>query len=317
MSKDINRFVKECELCKLCKHSRQSKKVPMGKFREYKQPFRVISCDFVGPFPISKNYKNTQLCVITCNFSKFCILRAMRRATSENVIDFLENEVFKLFGTPEKFVCDQGVQFISDALKKYLDFYGTKIQFCSVYNPKANPTEILNKSIGDLMRIWIQTNNGDQRLWDENLNDISRIINTSPHTVTGVSPAFIVYNQTMKTHASQYTLNPENSVNTSIDDQQAKSAVVRTNIKEKLLQAYNKNAHRHNLRSTAKEFQVGETVYVPNRKLSNKAKYYDKKLDALKIPVKIHQRIGTNTYLVEIKQGRKTVIKQYDAKDFE
>lgn len=317
MSKDIGKFVKTCELCRTCKHSRQAKKVPMGKYRNYVQPFRVISCDFVGPFPISKNYKNTQLCVVTCNFSKFCILRAMKNATADNLIEFLEKEVFKNFGVPEKFVCDQGVQFISDSFEEFLKYYGVQLNYCSVYNPKANPTEILNKSIGDQIRIYIQTKNGNQRLWDENLVDISRNLNSSPHTITGVSPAFAVFNQTMKTHAGQYKLDPENGTEKSVDEENAKANVVRTNIQEKLLQAHNQNTKRYNLRSNVRTFKTGDVVYIPNRKLSDKSKYYDKKLDILKVAVEIDKQIGTNTYTVKVPQGKKFIIKQFDAKDFE
>lgn len=317
MSIDVNKHVRMCEMCRVCKHSRKSKKVAMGNYREYVQPFRVISCDFVGPFPISKYYKNTQLCVVTCNFSKFCVMKAMKNATADNLIEFLETEVFKNFGIPEKFVCDQGVQFIAQSFKDFLNYYGIKLSYCSVYNPKANPTEILNKSIGDQLRIYIQTKNGNQRRWDEDLVEISRNLNSAPHTITGVSPAFAVFNQTLKSHASQYTPDPKLEIQNSVDEETAKAQVVRTSIQEKLLQAYNRNSKRYNLRSNNKIFKPGDIVYIPNRKLSEKSKYYDKKLDTLKVPVEIVEQVGTNTYMVKIKQGNKSVLKQYDSKDFE
>lgn len=54
MSKDIKLYVNSCEKCKAVKYPNTNLVSPMGKSKEYSEPWQMISIDFTGPFPRSK-----------------------------------------------------------------------------------------------------------------------------------------------------------------------------------------------------------------------------------------------------------------------
>lgn len=58
----------------------------------------------------------------------FILLQSMRKATSKSVIKFLENNVFSVFGSPERLVSDNGTQFNSHLFKSFLEEYSVKLR---------------------------------------------------------------------------------------------------------------------------------------------------------------------------------------------
>lgn len=74
------------------------------------------SIDFLGPLIRSKS-GNTMLLVVVDWFSKFILLQPMRKATTKLVNKFLENNVFCVFGAPERLVSDNGSQLKSHLYK--------------------------------------------------------------------------------------------------------------------------------------------------------------------------------------------------------
>lgn len=75
----------KCHTCRLTKSSAENRKVPLGKFRDPKRIGRVLSIDFMEPFPHS--YGKTCLLVVIEPFSKFA--KSLKSATAESVIEFL------------------------------------------------------------------------------------------------------------------------------------------------------------------------------------------------------------------------------------
>lgn len=58
-----------------------------------------------------------------CHFSKFVLLRPMKKATAEGVIKYLEQYVFHVFGVPEMIHSDNGKYFVSAPFQKFLRKY--------------------------------------------------------------------------------------------------------------------------------------------------------------------------------------------------
>lgn len=65
----------------------------MGKQKIADMPWQIISVDYVGPFPRSKQ-GNTMLLVVTDLFSKFVVIQPMREAKTTTLITFIENMIF-------------------------------------------------------------------------------------------------------------------------------------------------------------------------------------------------------------------------------
>lgn len=79
------------------------------------RPWDVISTDFIGPLPMSHNRNHFILVVLLKMFP-------LKLATSTAVVKHLENDVFLIYGAPERIMCDNGCQYVSKAVKDMIRF---------------------------------------------------------------------------------------------------------------------------------------------------------------------------------------------------
>ena len=69
MARNVRAYVKNCDKCKMVKSSNQILRPPMGDQSVTNRPFERLYCDFLGPYPLTKE-KNT--CIFICK--RFCFL---------------------------------------------------------------------------------------------------------------------------------------------------------------------------------------------------------------------------------------------------
>ena len=72
--------------------------------------------DFVGPLTRTKR-GNTAILVVMDSFSKFVWFYPVRRISSQVVVDFLEKNYFRAYGTPNTIVTDNAGMFRSRQIK--------------------------------------------------------------------------------------------------------------------------------------------------------------------------------------------------------
>lgn len=68
-------------------------KYVMGNYKSINFPFQLVSADLLGPYPRFTN-GNQYLLVLVDWFTKFCLVHPMPKATTKNIVKFLENHVF-------------------------------------------------------------------------------------------------------------------------------------------------------------------------------------------------------------------------------
>lgn len=119
MYQDVTRYTRSCETCHMSKASHEKKRGHMGKFRFAKVPFQMISMDLVDPLPRSTR-QNTMIFVITDWFTKYVSIFPIRQATAANIVHILENDIFLVYGVPEKVIMDNGEQFVSKEMTKLI-----------------------------------------------------------------------------------------------------------------------------------------------------------------------------------------------------
>lgn len=118
MACDIARYVRQCEVFKMQK---PDQKAPYGKMgrRTVSQPWELICTDQLGSFPLSKNPNCFILIVADC-FTKYALIFPLKSALSKVVADVIENEVFLVYGVPERIICDNGKQYVEKAFFRWL-----------------------------------------------------------------------------------------------------------------------------------------------------------------------------------------------------
>ena len=99
MRKDVISYVKSCHLCQLRKIPKHR---PFGHFKFFDIPtetFKYIQIDVSGTYPRSSSGKKF---LITCSdiMSKFLVVKAVRKAVTESICDFLLKNIICQYSCP-------------------------------------------------------------------------------------------------------------------------------------------------------------------------------------------------------------------------
>lgn len=293
---DVARYIKRCEVCKAVKPSNKNAQVEMGRFRDPKCPFNMMSLDYVGTLPLSLR-RNRQLLVVLDVFSKFVWLHPMRKASAEETIKFLKDEIFRKYGVPQILISDNGPQLRSSTFSSFLKEHKIEHWPTANYRPQANATEAVNKTIFTAIRAYIKENN--HRDWDKNLTDITCAYNTSKHTVTKCTPYSVLYGHEMPLTGDRNPLSHEDEA-----DRKTKMQIIREKVAKNIKKSFEDSKQRYNLRSCQNNFEVGDIVWKRNTILSNAAEYRSAKLTPRYVKCRVVEKLGTNTYKLTDENGR-------------
>lgn len=278
MVSDVQEIVKSCETCHASKTTNAFKRPIMGNQLITERPFQRLYIDFMGPYPRSKE-GNTVIFVCLDHFSKYVFLEPLRAATAIKVVKFLEGRIFHLFGVPEYVHSDNGRQFTSELFREFLLKYGIKHIRTAQYAPHSNAAERVNRSILQMIRSYVGT---DQRDWDQHLSDVAFALRSTMHSSINVSPYYAVFGMNMIQHATAYDIlrkiEPLKNSDLVLGETSDKMQLIRYKIFENLEKSHERSAKNYNTRSKEVKFKEGQIVYRRNFKLSSKIQNYNSKL---------------------------------------
>lgn len=304
MARDVKNFVKSCEMCKQCKPVNYNTRPPMGSFLEISQPWQRLYVDFLGPYPRSKR-QNKFLLIVMDQFSRFVLLKPLRQATSQHLVDFLEHHVFDIFSVPEYIFSDNGKQFESKLFASLLNKYGISHMTTPKYSPQANASERANRTILSSIRAYIKTDHKD---WDLHIHEISSALRNFNHDSTGFSPHYLVFGEHKRMHGSDYKLlkmlHCVGEADIALQNKSNQLRLVEEQVLEHLKAAHEKNAHQYNLRSRVRKFNVGQKVFVKNFTQSDAINHYSAKLAKQSIIAFIKKPIGKVAYECVDEKGK-------------
>jgi hypothetical protein len=120
-------------------------------------PFSKWGLDFIGP--INPPYSAGQLFTLTTTdyFTKWVEFVPLKHSIDEQVISFLENNIFSRFGLPLEIITDNGPAFISAKLAQFLAKLGVTHLTSSTYYPQGNgQAESTNKNLVRIIKSLIE-----------------------------------------------------------------------------------------------------------------------------------------------------------------
>lgn len=259
MQRDIAKFVRSCESCQRYKPHQVA---PAGEMLVAvpEEPWATVCTDYVGPLPRTK-HGNTMLLVFFDRFSKWVELVPQRRATAEGVVKAFRERILARFGAPKVLISDNGNQFTSKILQKYLRDVGVHHQFTAPYCPQENPTERANRTIKTMIA---QVSQNQHNRWDDLLPEISLAINTAISESTGYSPAYLVQCREPRLPKSLYDETVPGTGNTRKTPEERVSELreVFQIVRKRMSQAAEEQRRHYNLRRRPWKPVVGETVLV-------------------------------------------------------
>ncbi|XP_044313299.1 uncharacterized protein K02A2.6-like [Drosophila rhopaloa] len=275
MYRDAKQHVRHCESCQKFK-TVQTKAAGKMLTRVVSEPFDILCADFVGPLPRSKQ-GNSMLLVFHDVFSKWVELIPLRKATAAAVQKAFRERILGRVGTPRKFVCDNGTQFTSRALKDYFAKLGVEVQYTAPYCPQENPTERTNRTVKTLIS---QLSEGDQSTWDNMLPEISLAINSSVSDSTGYTPAFLTQGRELRLPAMLYDeLTPGSAVaHTGPEDKASHLQGIFDIVRSNLQRASLEQARHYNLRRREWRPTLGSQVWLRQHPLSKATEGFAAKL---------------------------------------
>lgn len=296
--------IQNCSTCKQSKASNQTMRPLMGSFVKITRTWQKIYVDFLGPYPRSKR-GNTTIIIILDHLSKFVILKAVKHANADILVNCLKHDVFSTFGVPELLHSDNGRQFESHVFGEFLRKYGVTHVFTPKYSPQSNASERVNRTILAAIRSYVRENHQD---WDLYLDDIAGALRNITHDSTGYSPYFLVFGKHMVKHGSIHTLLNEintidpNHIIANVPDERLKD--ITQKVLANLKKAYEKHKFQYNRTARFKKFSINDPVFVRNFAKSKASDHYSDKLAPKFLPGIIKRRIGRVAYEVMDSNGK-------------
>lgn len=178
---------------------------------------------------------------------------------------------------PKVLITDNGTQFTSRVLTKFLADMGVRQQFTAPYTPQENPTERANRTIKTIIAQFA----GEQHnTWDAFLPEIMLAINTSVSETTTYSPAFLTQGREPRLPKALYD---EVTVGTGARNPNPEERVTELReifkiVRRNLGKAAQKQQRHYNLRRRNWKPQIGEQVLVRQHPLSSAVNNFAAKL---------------------------------------
>lgn len=135
VDKEVEVFVKECQVCNAADKSLKTLRPPMSDGLIPSLPWEVIAIDLFGPVGESRKYGLVAMDL----FTKWPIVKIVEKVDTHTVLKFMD-KIFTTEGLPECVLSDNGVQFTSREARAYFDRCGIRHKTTSLYNPSGNGT---------------------------------------------------------------------------------------------------------------------------------------------------------------------------------
>ncbi len=176
--------------CRACQHTNARTETNRGQYKPWisTEPFEDVSCDLIGPMPITEDGNRYALTIMD-RFSKYAVVVPLSDIRADTVVQaILEKWVF-VYGAPKRILSDNGTQFSSIIWKLVMMTIKTKIAFTTAYNPQANGMiERFHDFVKKRLSIIAFQNELDywgRDSWDKYMACIVYAYNATVHMVTG------------------------------------------------------------------------------------------------------------------------------------
>lgn len=308
MFKDIAKYIRSCDLCQQYKVEQRAPFGPMNQARSVTKPWTTVSSDIIGPLPRSKR-GNKYLVVFQDVFSKWVEVVPLKRADGRLVMEAFKARVITRFGTPRFLITDNGKQYVGKIMKKLCSEFHISQIFTPPYSPQGNPTERVNRVIKTLIGMYVGQQHAD---WDKNVDYLCFALNTTVHSATKYTPAFLNFGREPRT-PEDWRMEPEEGVAQMEDEVDSTSRQHRLQVLHKVRQlvidnldeAYRNTSRHYNLRRRPFLLKAGDWVMKREYHLSSAAQNFAAKLaPKYSGPCKIREVISPNVLLLGTQDGK-------------
>lgn len=306
MHADIGKYIQRCQVCQKIK---PVQRLPEGKMnpRQYTKPWDIVSADIMGPLPRSSN-GFSYLLIFVDTFTKWTEIIPIRTANATNVCKAFRQFVVYRWGTPRTLHTDNGTPFVNKLVEDLASSLGVTLSRTPPYWPQANPVERINRVVKSIISSYLVEK--EHKKWDQYLPELMFSLNSSIHSATGSTPAYL--------NCGREIL-PPNTLYSNLNSKQklgsAKTCVWIDHIKKlkefrliaesKLSRASARQSYYYNRRKRTVSFKEGDLVLRRSHPLSAGDRGFASKLaPKFEGPFRVVERKSTNTFGLETEDGQ-------------
>ena len=113
---------------------------------------------------------------------------ALTAATSQNILNKIENNIIPRYSEGLVLICDGGTEFTSKLMKKTITANGCKLYISTNYWPNSNPVERAHRTLVSLIKIILLDKQWSKEKWPLALPEALKTFNCSPDSSSTTSP---------------------------------------------------------------------------------------------------------------------------------
>ena len=188
IDKQIEEHVKCCHPCQLV--AQPPRPEPMHPTKLPKEPWTELAIDICGPFPTGE-----YIVVLTDYYSRCPEAKILKNVTSATILKWL-NSIFAQHGYPQVLKSDNASYFTSTLFKATLQSWGVQHHTVTENWPQANGQV---ERFNEVIKKHVLTAQAEQKDWRESLPNLLLHYRTTPHRITGQTPAKLLMNREIRT----------------------------------------------------------------------------------------------------------------------
>jgi hypothetical protein len=186
---DVQQYTSHCDECQRMRKLTKRNEMPLQP-QVLVEPFDKWGMEFISLIDPPSG-KKRHILVCTDYMTKWDEVKAMKDATKQNVVAFLQECIFSRFGYPREIVTNQGPQFTSRIIEEIMKEHNIHHRKSTPYHPQANgQAEVTNQELENILTIEISMN---KKNWSKKLIEVAWAYNITWNTTTGLTPFELVY----------------------------------------------------------------------------------------------------------------------------
>ena len=189
MARDIKKYSQTCDICQKIRPRRHAAYGLLQPIPIPTQPFEVITMDFIMELPESEGYDG--VLVIVDKLTRYAFFIPVKTTIdAEGVAALVFKHIVVHYGLPRQIISDRDARWTSSFWKVLCEHLGVRRAFTTAHHPQADgQTEVMNQLLEITLRAFI----GPERdNWSQMLDVLQLSYNTSVHTTTKYTPAYLL-----------------------------------------------------------------------------------------------------------------------------
>uniref|UniRef100_A0A3B1IUQ7 Gypsy retrotransposon integrase-like protein 1 n=1 Tax=Astyanax mexicanus TaxID=7994 RepID=A0A3B1IUQ7_ASTMX len=188
MEGDIRQYVRCCERCILAKTPEPAARAPLESIVT-SAPMELVCIDFWSAEDAKQ--RSVDVLVVTDHYTKLAHAFPCANQTAKQVAKKLWDNVFCVYGFPQRIHSDQGANFESELIAELLKLSGVAKSRTTGYHPMGNGgTERFNRTLGSMLRALPLKS---KQQWPQQIQALTFAYNATIHETTGYAPFYLMF----------------------------------------------------------------------------------------------------------------------------